>query len=98
MASVYLLHFTPALAHAKHYCGSTANGVRDRVRQHRTGQGACITRAAIAVGCKLHVAKTWHFSDNHEARLFERALKNTHRLGDYCPMCQKARTRQRKGV
>ena len=93
-AHVYLLHTTPALHHARHYCGHTPNGVSARVEQHRKGTGAHLTRAMVKAGCTLHVAKTWAFDDTHEARLFERALKDSHRLPDYCPMCMKGRTRQ----
>lgn len=96
MANVYLLHFEPALAHAKHYCGYTPNGVNERVEKHRKGAGACITRAASALGITLTVSKTWHFDDKHEARLFERSLKNTHKLSRFCPICQRIAKRKAK--
>jgi len=88
MAHVYLLHLLPALHHAKHYCGYTPNGVLDRVTLHKKGQGARLTKAAVEAGCELVIAKTWDFTNVHEARLFERALKNRHRLADFCPVCR----------
>ena len=95
-AHVYLLHFTPKLAHAGHYCGHTPNGVKQRIRAHLSGHGACITRAAVQAGCTLTLVRTWEFETTHEARLFERALKNTKNMPQYCPICRKLAKRKSK--
>jgi len=88
MASVYLLHFKTKLHHAGHYCGYTPNGVEARVKLHRSGRGAKLTAAVAEAGIEMVIAKTWRFGDNHEARLFERACKDTHQLGRLCPVCR----------
>ncbi|MBU2051223.1 MAG: GIY-YIG nuclease family protein [Gammaproteobacteria bacterium] len=87
MANVYLIHFTPSLKQAKHYCGYTPGSVQARLRKHRSGTGACICKAAVKAGCKLTIVKVWHFGTDHEARLFERALKNSHNLKHCCHLC-----------
>lgn len=89
MPHVYLIHLSPALAHAKHYCGSTPNGVRKRMAKHKAGHGARLTQAALEAGCQLRLARTWELDTSHDARVLERTLKNNHRLADFCPICRR---------
>ena len=97
MSVVYLLHFKPSLKQSKHYCGSTpADSATDRIIQHKLGKGAKITQAQVNNGGGLHLAKQWHFTTPHQARLYERMLKDTHNLKHYCPLCSKAKVRQLK--
>jgi hypothetical protein len=86
--TVYLLHFAAPLgnpanprAQAAHYLGWALNLER-RLAQHRTGQGAHITRAAVARGIGFEVVATWPGDWQLERRL--KALKATPRL---CPVC-----------
>lgn len=86
--TVYLLHFSAPLgnlanrrAQASHYLGWAVDLDR-RVAQHRAGQGAAITRAAIERGISFEVVATWPGDWLLERRL--KALKATPRL---CPIC-----------
>lgn len=57
--SVYLIHFTRPLHHARHYLGSSKNAYR-RFDQHCLGRGgAKIVDAALAVGIGLRLARVW---------------------------------------
>ena len=91
MAHVYLLHFSKPLAHARHYCGYTPNGVQERLDKHRNGTGARLTQVACDSGIELILARTWEFDHEHDARVKERRMKNTHNLEHYCPICRAER-------
>ena len=77
--------------HAGHYLGYTGRKsgssivekVRQRLSEHRSGNGAALTRAASSSGMVLSVSRVWDGADkNDEWRLRQRA-ENT-RL---CPFC-----------
>ena len=90
MAHVYLLHFSKKVAnHAQHYSGYTPNGVPERLATHLSGNGAKLVRAAVAVGCKVVVARVWEHEDWREAREHERQLKRQKNGPRFCPECQK---------
>lgn len=86
--TVYLLHLSAPLgnlsnprAQATHYLGWAAN-LEQRIAQHRAGQGAALTRAAVERGIAFEVVATWPGDWRLERRL--KALKATPRL---CPIC-----------
>lgn len=88
ISTVYLLHFAAPLgnlsnprAQATHYLGWAAN-LEQRIAQHRAGQGAALTRAAVERGIDFEVVATWPGDWRLERRL--KALKATPRL---CPIC-----------
>lgn len=81
---VYLLHFEPALRHARHYMGS-AEDVEKRVQQHLCGQGSPLVKAAALAGCKVTVVRVWKGG----GRELEAKLKNIQHNADYCPVCRK---------
>lgn len=84
--TVYLLHFFPALAHAKHYIGWTNDD--DAVRrslEHKNGtqKGSPLIRAALAAGATIKLARIWEGAD----RKFERKLKKRKNAARLCPCC-----------
>lgn len=84
--SVYILHFSSPLHHARHYVGFS-DGMRNlkrRVAHHQNKTANCsITRAAVEAGIELILAKTYPKAD----RTFERSLKLTGNTKHYCPIC-----------
>lgn len=100
MNGVYLLHFSKAYKHAKHYLGY-ADDIDKRIAEHRTGQGARLTQVARAHGIDLLLARIWA----HATRDDERQIKGTrtdggrhHRggLGRVCPICREAHNQQKR--
>ncbi|HEY9826950.1 MAG TPA: GIY-YIG nuclease family protein [Stenomitos sp.] len=83
MSFVYLLHFNPPLHHARHYIGFAKTSVERRIRQHQQGTGAALTKAAIAAGIQLELARIWEGN-----RSLERQLKNLKNAPRLCPICQ----------
>jgi predicted GIY-YIG superfamily endonuclease len=86
--TVYLLHFSAPLgnlvnprAMARHYLG-WAIDLDARIKQHRAGQGAAITRAALERGISFDLVASWPGDYRFEKRL--KALKSSTRL---CPIC-----------
>lgn len=71
MGRVYIIRFIPQFKHAWGYIGwTTPNGLFKRLEKHRKGQGARITAAAIAAGCRLELVY-----DAPGTRGDERAMK-----------------------
>lgn len=86
MGIVYILHLDTPLHHAKHYTGWSTNGrtIRRRLDHHANGTAGCkFTRALHEKGITFTVARLFKGVDRH----FERALKNTHKVTKYCPIC-----------
>lgn len=84
--SVYLLHFDRRLSdHAGHYLGS-ADNVPARLADHRAGQGAKLTAAAVAAGISLTIARTWPGGRAAERHIKGRAI-GSRGLARYCPVC-----------
>lgn len=83
--TVYLLHFEPPLGHARHYLG-WAKDHEQRFLEHCRGAGSPLVRAAVAAGCEVVTARTWHGVDRH----FERRLKNRKETPRLCPICVQA--------
>lgn len=79
---VYLIHFARPIHHAQHYLGWT-HDLAQRLRQHRAGVGAALTRAAVERGIEFEVVRVWPGTD----RAWERALKRGKRTPRLCPVC-----------
>ena len=82
MSYVYLLHFTPKLHHAQHYIGFAKTSFKQRVLQHQQGQGAALTKAAVAAGIDIKLVRVWEGN-----RSLERQLKNRKKASQFCPVC-----------
>lgn len=84
--TVYLLHFSRPLKHAKHYLGYTKVGMEIRLIEHRDakGRGARLTQVAIENGISLALARVW----KNKGRKFERQLKNRKNAKRLCPICK----------
>lgn len=80
--TIYLLHFDPPLAHARHYLGWTQD-LDARLAAHRNGHGSPLIAAAIKAGSTITLARIWPNAD----RNFERRLKNRHETPRLCPTC-----------
>jgi predicted GIY-YIG superfamily endonuclease len=63
--------------HARFYLGSTYN-LKQRMKQHRNGQGAKMLRAANEKGIPYSVHKFMVLPTIEQARALERRLKNFH--------------------
>lgn len=86
MMCVYLYCFDGELGsdihRARHYIGYAAD-VAARDALHQAGQGAAITRAAVARGFALRLARVWPGAD----RAWERTLKQYKSAKRLCPIC-----------
>lgn len=69
--TVYLLHLSAPLAHARHYVGF-ARDVDRRLAHHKNGTGARMLAVAVERGIGFELARVWPEAD----RTFERRLKN----------------------
>lgn len=86
---VYLLHFDPPVAHARHYLGSTPDhNLHRRMQEHASGRGAKLTSVAAARGVRMTLARIWHAPD----RTLERKMKVAKHLNRHCPVCQRGET------
>lgn len=80
---IYILEFSQPLGSARHqakyYIGSCRDDLlEDRLNLHRTGQGACITRAAVERGFRLELVATLPGGRKEERKLKQQ--KNTPRI------------------
>lgn len=83
MSSLYLLHFSEPLAHARHYFGFCAeDDPSARVAKHLAGKGSPLVKAALAAGITVTLAWTINGDRN-----FERRIKNRGSLCRWCPAC-----------
>jgi hypothetical protein len=89
-STVYLLHFSRAYHHARHYLG-TAASVHERVKQHRAGQGARLLQFVLRAGIDLVLARVWE-----GGRELERRLKRWHNGAHFCPFCRRRLLRRRR--
>lgn len=79
-----MLCFASRLKHAKHYIGFSHIDVQTRLEEHLQGKGARLTRAVVAMGIQLRLAKTW----DGVTRRFESYLKNQGSAVRWCPLCR----------
>lgn len=87
---VYLLCFNKKYRHAKHYIGFVDGGEKElqaRLKLHRAGNGARLTRVIKEAGIQFKLARVWPEGD----RAFERHLKNMKNSSHYCPFCRAKR-------
>jgi predicted GIY-YIG superfamily endonuclease len=81
--TVYLLHFSQAYKHAKHYVGYTTN-LNARLEAHSKGSGARLLEVITQAGLSFQLARTWQGT-----RKTERALKNQKNAPRFCPVCRR---------
>lgn len=79
--TVYLIHFSEPLKHARHYLGYTRD-LPARMDQHRNGHGARLLQVIQQFGIEYDVVRTWPGS-----RVLERKLKDQHHTPRLCPIC-----------
>ena len=76
MAYCYLLRFSKPLGNDNHsaqfYLGYTSKSLKQRLAEHRNGDGAAITRYAVKQGIELELVAYWRDA----TRQLERCLKN----------------------
>lgn len=76
---IYVLRIIPPLFHARYYVGwCKKNGLWNRLKQHRTGHGAHITKAAIEQGHRLELIAEFPGTRNGERWI--KNQKNTPKL------------------
>ncbi len=80
--TIYLLHFSEAYKHARHYVGFTHN-LTQRLDSHSKGQGARIVQVIIEAGLTFEIARTWQGT-----RKDERRIKNRKEAPRLCPICK----------
>ena len=78
---IYLLHFTRAYKHARHYIGWTPD-LAQRLACHRQGHGARLIAVIIAAGIDFQLART-----TLGTRTDERTIKHAGGATRYCPLC-----------
>ena len=66
--TVYLLHFSEAYKHARHYVGFT-NNLESRLDAHARGQGARLLQVIIEAGHTFELARTWQGTRKDERRI-----------------------------
>lgn len=91
--ALYLIHFDAPLHHARHYLGfaESVEAVPARLERHRAGNGAKIMAAVGRAGITWRLIRLWAEADRNA----ERALKNRNDNASLCPICRKARSRQK---
>lgn len=92
--TVYLLHLTTPLAHARHYIGWTTSeaNVQRRYEHHKSGHGAHFTQVCNERGIDYQVARIWP----NAGRCFERLLKNQKHSARLCPICNPGKAERNK--
>ena len=86
---VYLIHFSEAYKHARHYLGS-ASDLDERIERHRSGNGARLLKVITDAGISWSVVRTWKGS-----RLIERQIKRRKEAPALCPICAGAAAMKR---
>lgn len=90
--TVYLIHFSTKYISSNgkgqvgHYLGYTRKGVSERLKEHRQGRGATLTRVVCEAGIELELVRCWHGD-----RSLERRLKNRRNHKVLCPICNPER-------
>ena len=82
LGTLYVLCFTPAYKHAKHYVGWTSD-LAARGERHLRGHGANLVAVATAAGCAVELT----LEIPNVTRAFERSLKRCGSAKRYCPAC-----------
>jgi predicted GIY-YIG superfamily endonuclease len=85
MAWCYLIHFeSPPRGRSQHYIGYTGN-VRNRWKEHCSGQGSDLTKLAKAQGIEMELVRVWA----NASKKTERYLKDCGGKS-LCPVCMAA--------
>ncbi|MBI3653680.1 MAG: endonuclease [Acidobacteria bacterium] len=79
--TIYLLHFSQAFKHARHYVGFTTD-LQSRLDAHSNGTGARLLEVITQAGLSFKLARIWHGT-----RQTERRLKNRKATPRLCPLC-----------
>lgn len=79
--TVYLLHFSKPVAHARHYLGFTTRTPEQRLADG--SKAARLVRVARGRGAEVTVARTWN-----GGRHLERHLKSRKDAPQLCPICR----------
>jgi predicted GIY-YIG superfamily endonuclease len=84
--TVYILHFSKNLAHAKHYIGFTTD-LNQRIKDHHAGNSnsAKIMQAVKQNSITFIIGNIF----KNKTRSFERNLKNQKHSNRYCAICNK---------
>jgi len=83
VGTAYMLEFVPPYKHCVHAIGWTHRPVEERLKEHRSGQGSRLTRAAVRAGCKIELVRIWQDVD----QWVEMALKARGESRALCPKC-----------
>lgn len=82
--TVYLVHFSRPLHHARHYLGWTAaENLANRLARHAAGRGARILRAVTLAGIPWELVAV-----APGTRASERQLKRGKHIARICPACR----------
>jgi predicted GIY-YIG superfamily endonuclease len=81
VGEVYLIHFSKAYKHARHYTGFTTD-LPDRLKDHEKGRGARLMEVIKEAGITWRVVRTWTGT-----RALERAIKDMRAAPQLCPEC-----------
>jgi predicted GIY-YIG superfamily endonuclease len=79
--TIYLLHFSEAYKHARHYVGFTTN-LEQRIEEHGKGQGSRLMQVIAEAGLTFSLART-----RQGTRKTERQIKNRKEAPRLCPLC-----------
>lgn len=85
---LYLLHYDEEIHHTQHYCGQTPNPYR-RFQAHAEGAGSALTQEFARRGIRFSLGMVAQCSQA-KASQFERGLKNSKNLRNYCEVCMAA--------
>lgn len=91
---VYLVHFSKAFFHARHYMGfcESTRKLDDRFEYHEKGLGSKLIAAAVNQGITFSLVRLWRGTRTDE-RNFKKMKCGPH----YCPICS-GHKRTRRGV
>ena len=83
--NVYLIHFNQPLHHARHYIGK-ARLLKERIKRHKSGNGARILQVCNERGIEYNVVRIWD-EKTEVAAVLERRLKKMKHAREFCPVC-----------
>jgi predicted GIY-YIG superfamily endonuclease len=90
--TIYLLHFSEAFKHAKHYVGF-ATDLPSRLAEHANGTGARLLQVITEAGLSFELARTWNGT-----RKGERRIKNRGGATRICPLCNPTALNRAKAI
>lgn len=91
MWHVYVIHFDPAVSHARHYTGIARN-TDTRLKHHKQGRGSKLCHVAHKRGVELTMQSIEAYPAYSEAKAREKYLKTvTKNAKKYCPLCRRGK-------